>query len=200
MKTKLIKLNEEDYIIVLIVDDSLDSQIKEGDMFINEHNQISVCVKVLEEFLKTNKSPIKKIIHSTKPLEDVIIHNKYEGKGWINVKPLYLSEIEELFDYNAAEIFKQGYGIPISNNAIIRREGFIEGFNAHKELVKAGFLSTKLYSNENHLEWIYNRLIEVHGENSNYDYMIEFKKIIQSLQPKTEWDVQFINGKLTLKQ
>ena len=60
--------------------------------------------------------------------------------------------------------------------------GFQHGFNTHKELVKARFLSTQLYSNENHLEWIYNRLIEVHGENSNYDYMIEFKKIIENIK------------------
>lgn len=32
-----------------------------------------------------------------------------------------------------------------------------------------------------HLEWIYNRLIEIHNENPNYDYMIEFKKIINNL-------------------
>jgi hypothetical protein len=29
-----------------------------------------------------------------------------------------------------------------------------------------------------HLEWIYNRMIEVHNENPNYDFMIKFKQII----------------------
>lgn len=29
-----------------------------------------------------------------------------------------------------------------------------------------------------HLEWIYGRLIHVHNENRNYDYMHRFKKII----------------------
>ncbi len=29
-----------------------------------------------------------------------------------------------------------------------------------------------------HLEWIYHRMANVHGENINFDYMIKFKKII----------------------
>ena len=29
-----------------------------------------------------------------------------------------------------------------------------------------------------HLEWIYERLVEVHRENPNYDYMLKFKEII----------------------
>jgi hypothetical protein len=29
-----------------------------------------------------------------------------------------------------------------------------------------------------HLLWIYSRLIEVHGENPNIDYMIRFKQIL----------------------
>lgn len=32
-----------------------------------------------------------------------------------------------------------------------------------------------------HLEWIYNRLIHIHGENPNYDYMLKFKEIINNL-------------------
>jgi len=55
MKHKLIQT--ENYL--LIVDDS---EIKAVDWFINKNNQISKCVKALEEWLKTNKSEIKKII------------------------------------------------------------------------------------------------------------------------------------------
>lgn len=32
-----------------------------------------------------------------------------------------------------------------------------------------------------HLEWIYQRLIHVHKENPNYDYMLKFKEIINNL-------------------
>jgi hypothetical protein len=31
-----------------------------------------------------------------------------------------------------------------------------------------------------HLEWIYNRLLKVHNEKANYDYMIKFKAILDS--------------------
>ncbi len=29
-----------------------------------------------------------------------------------------------------------------------------------------------------HINWMYNRLISVHNENPNYDYMLKFKEII----------------------
>ncbi len=29
-----------------------------------------------------------------------------------------------------------------------------------------------------HLEWIYNRMIDVHGENKNVDYMLRFNKML----------------------
>jgi hypothetical protein len=42
------------------------------------------------------------------------------------------------------------------------------------------------YSEEevNHLEWIYNRMINVYNENENYDYMIRFKNIIEQFKKK----------------
>ena len=33
-------------------------------------------------------------------------------------------------------------------------------------------------SDKKHLEWIYERLICVHEENPDYDYMLKFKEII----------------------
>jgi hypothetical protein len=33
-----------------------------------------------------------------------------------------------------------------------------------------------------HLQWIYDRMVNVHGENENYDYMIKFKEIIEQLK------------------
>jgi hypothetical protein len=35
-----------------------------------------------------------------------------------------------------------------------------------------------------HLEWMYNRMIEIHGENTNYDYMIKLKNIIETFKNK----------------
>jgi len=35
-----------------------------------------------------------------------------------------------------------------------------------------------------HLEWIYDRLHYVHGENKSFDYMIKLKQIIEDLMPE----------------
>jgi len=37
-----------------------------------------------------------------------------------------------------------------------------------------------------HLEWMYHRLISVHKENKNVDYMRKFYEIIQSLKPNRD--------------
>lgn len=36
-------------------------------------------------------------------------------------------------------------------------------------------------SDKNHLEWIFDRLVEVYGENPNCDHMLKFKEIINNL-------------------
>lgn len=33
-----------------------------------------------------------------------------------------------------------------------------------------------------HLQWIYDRMVEVHKENPNYDYMIKFRSILKALR------------------
>ena len=35
-----------------------------------------------------------------------------------------------------------------------------------------------------HLNWLFDRLVEVHNENPNYDYMIRFRKIIDDIENK----------------
>ena len=44
----------------------------------------------------------------------------------------------------------------------------------------------QVYSDDDvkHLEWMYNRMIEIHGENTNYDYMIKLKNIIETFKNK----------------
>jgi len=37
-----------------------------------------------------------------------------------------------------------------------------------------------------HLRWIYHRLVNVHGENKNYDYMLKLNKIIKKEENKNE--------------
>ena len=44
----------------------------------------------------------------------------------------------------------------------------------------------RMYSEEDlkHLEWIYGRLVDVHNENPNYDYILKLKSIIEKFKNK----------------
>jgi hypothetical protein len=37
-------------------------------------------------------------------------------------------------------------------------------------------------TNSEHLNWLFDRLVEVHNENPNYDYMVRFRKIIDAVE------------------
>ena len=208
---KLIKLNDQHYIIVD------DSEIKVGDWYLTFMNNkiIGEPRKCSDD--SYNFSNCKKITHSTQPLEQY--YGATDGSlpfVYHKIKQLSLSEVEEAINGYSVEEF--AWNNPILSRKDVydlfhkvfkdrRLDGEfslsaskqiyqfdtelreISKIKAHQELVKDKLLNTQLYSNNNHLEWIYNRMIEVHGENPNYDYMIVFKKIIQSLLSKTEWDI-----------
>ena len=149
MKTKLIKLNEEHYIIVD------NSEIKEGDFMYDIDGDIGIAIGKDKSQWEGNT----KITHSTKPLEDIIVHNKYNVKGWGNIKPLSLSEVRELVKdklFTKKDMFK------VFKHGILFNQ---ETVSNCKEAVET-----------------------------------EFDLLIKSLQQPTEWDVEFINSKLTLKQ
>lgn len=38
------------------------------------------------------------------------------------------------------------------------------------------------WSGKDHLNWLFDRMINVHGENENYDYMRRFREIIESME------------------
>ena len=54
-------------------------------------------------------------------------------------------------------------------------------------------------SSKTHLEWIYNRLIEVHGENELYDYMIKFKEVIEEANLKEAYLLDAVTKLVKLK-
>lgn len=57
--------------------------------------------------------------------------------------------------------------------------GYIAGATAEKERIIKVITNSQ---GNNHLQWIYDRLIYVYGESPNMDYMIKFKAIIESLK------------------
>jgi hypothetical protein len=44
-------------------------------------------------------------------------------------------------------------------------------------------------TNSQHLNWLFDRLVEVHNENPNYDYMIRFRKIIDEVEKEETKDL-----------
>ncbi len=51
-------------------------------------------------------------------------------------------------------------------------------------------------SAKQHLEWLYQRLIVVHGENPQYDYMLDMKAIIDGTYPVTPATAEDVIQKL----
>jgi hypothetical protein len=44
-------------------------------------------------------------------------------------------------------------------------------------------------TNSEHLSWLFDRLVEVHNENPNYDYMIRLRKIIDEVEKEETKDL-----------
>lgn len=210
MKTRLIKLNEKHYIIVD------DFEIKENDYVLTGYNKIGKVLRVFQRGGETNyhvfvneMTPIsstncKKIIYSTKPLEYhqvnvKLIDERVEGWVFDKIKQLSLSEVEELlFGYSVKKLVDESFENMGYHSTVTPYEedqfklGYKLGFSAHKELTK-----DKLFTLEDMINFAVNCF------NDNYDEDISFYKRvkinIEYLKPKTEWEVEFINGKLTLK-
>lgn len=166
---KLIKLSEEHYVL------TDDSEIKEGDWVVSGTKTIVQCMYPEN----VHHEDIKKITHSTQPLE------------WFGGEIIFLSEVKELV--GAVDVEKRAEekipNLPYKNYVKI---GFIGGYNQALEDNK-----DRKYTKEDVRVAI--RL----ATTSKYDHRLEFyseEEIIQSLQPQTEWEVEFIDGKLKLKQ
>lgn len=171
MKEKLIKLSETHYIIVN------DSKIKEGDWVFNYFEN---SIKKYGKFFADGWF---KITHSTEPLE---VNNLYRKYDFINIKQLSLSEVEEAIYGNSVEkMAKYHYG----NHRKTREfeDGFMLGFQiAHQQLVK-----DKLFTVED-MKWTFESATDL------YPYFDSFDDFYKTIAPKTEWDVEFINGKIKL--
>lgn len=105
--------------------------------------------------------------------------------GYILTKPEYVGAACQIEGYNVfGESIKDGKVILLDEYGNNRRPGF-------ERLKRAGVLdlwfepvyeeskpSSINKKDKLYLEWLYERLVHVHDENENYDYMVRFKKII----------------------
>lgn len=175
--SKLIKLSDEHYVIV---DDS--EQITFKDWFFDIDTKI-----VGQYFHGLREAAWMKITHSTEPLEP-------------GIKPLSLSEVDELiYGFNIDKMAIKAFG-PFgigSDRANIWKSGYkacrelfkdklftIEDMN--KAIViaqKSSYVSTQYFSG-----------------NSSVKHNFKPEEIIQSLLPKTEWEVEFDEqGRMLIK-
>lgn len=234
---KLIKITEEHYIVVD------DSEIREGDWIFNysgikyDEQVISQCTKNavinwqqnihINNGTKSIRDCIKKITHSTQPLEQGYGCEVKDGKMIRNVdkepcydliKPLSLLEVEEaIHGYSDLEKYawekakhkflqEEGREANLNDSKDLLvvsaiQVGIIEGFLTHKELTKDKLFTAK--DMRNAMNCIVNSTYINKGD-SVFDLFIEVNRkkfideYIQSLLPKTEWDVTFKNSKLEL--
>jgi hypothetical protein len=187
MKGKLIKLSETHYIV------ADDSEIKEGDWFYQVNLNKIIHHNLKNGLLLQPQSFDKKITHSTEPFKEfapLTINDM--GIGYIP-----LSEVEELiYGYSVEKMAQSAFTHPdfgeYKVGSIAYYNGYKDGFNAHKELVKDNFILS-----EDDLHRILD-MARLQGEES---FLVKHtnEEIIQSLLPKTEWDIEITpEGKIVL--
>ncbi len=177
MNYKLIKL-KEGYIIVSNKKEKADSITK---WYYEEDNNIQCyqfCKKTLPKEYYLNE-----VIASTfiDELPDIDFNNLEEEFGIITVEELVLKE----FPIYKKDIWEEdglAYNEDIHKDY---REGYIKGFNKCLELNK-----DKLYTEENLREAIAESWVTCEDNEDKETFTQVFNRIIQSLQPKTEWDIE----------
>lgn len=177
--SKLIMLPDNHYVIVN------DSKINEGDWVGYPNLKNWVPIQYLGGDLTGGE---KKITHSNKPLEEDITYRGITKKPvfcFFTIKPLYLSEILELIrGYNLGTLAELHSLKMLDEYKSSNTNSFFEGFKTAMEITK-----DKVFT----IEDIEKAMIE----GLTIDKFWE--RCCQSLQPKTEWDVEFDEqGKLKL--
>ena len=132
----------------------------------------------------------------------------------INFNEVYyipLSEVKELLgEVDVEKKAKENYVEPLNKQGEKRAQlignGGLFGFNKFKKAFKKGY--TQAIEDNKERKYTEAQLIWAiqeaygHGQNDEFDGVNKAEKsiifITNYLQPKTEWEVEFINGKLTL--
>ena len=208
MKTKLIKLSNEHYIVVD------DSEIKEntntfkeglnGDWFYNSiYKQIANIGDITPYDFK--------ITHSTQPLEK---DTTYSGSperpvlGFWEIGQLTIPEVEEaIYGYSyeklkEIEVHKIVKELDIKDisTPLFLKIGYNIGFNAHKELVKDKLSVNQVIDFYKWLKKSYGFIKPLEEAQIRHrttpDKILEM--YLQTLKEQTEWNVEIIDGKIKL--
>ena len=167
---KLIKINTDHYVVVD------DSEIQEGNWVLPIDN-IPYQIKNKEDVLNFDK----KITHSTQPLDKSLF---FTDRVW-GCERLSLGEVKELI--GEVDVDKRIYDTDFRGDVNSYKNGYNQALEDNKE---------KKYTEAQMREcW---RASERFDRSYNEGYAPNFEEFIQSLQPKTEWEVEFRDGKLKL--
>lgn len=183
---KLIKINTDHYVVVD------DSEIKEGDWLLDiTDNTIWNCHKDMPNSLFPE---CKKITHSTEPIDKSLF---FTDRVW-GCERLSLGEVKELIGEvdvkEESSNFNERHWQKYWENTLKKescatngkRDVYIAGYNQAIEDNKE-----KKYTEED--MW---KAFEYGKTLNGYDW---FGDLLESIQPKTEWEVEMVDGKLKLK-
>ncbi len=187
------KLSEEHYVGVD------DSEIKEGDWVFNEKSKEIYPITLVEEVVYYKK----KVTHSTQPIEPNSLHRKYD---FINIKPLSLSEVKELIGEvdveKKADFDSKNHYVDQSDYWAVGIDSYKRGYNQaledNKEKKYTEEDLRKIFIHGKQLGLTIAGSIRNGGDKPNQDMW--FNESRESLQPKTEWEVEFVDGILKLKK
>ena len=209
---ELIKITDEHYVIVD------NSEIKIDDYYLDDCNTIRCAITEVESYW-THRKHYRKVTHSTKPLESCCtpvgqLRRYVDCKGcdrsylgYKEIQSISLSEVKELI----GEIDMRDLEL-MYHKKLIERRDIAKNFRGqvagnHPDM----FTSREMLSMMEGFTDGYNQALE---DNKNKKYTDDdisrlirlvrggwylHHEILQELQPKTEWEVEFIDGTLKLK-
>ena len=183
---RLIKLSEDHYVL------TDDSEIGIGNTVAEKLLTGEYELFTIHTLNDIDKSSQKKITYSTQP--------ESLGVGWMqSVQPLLLSEVKELLgvvDVEKSMWYERNLQNPYPLDSP-SNTGFKKGFElAYNQALEDN--KEKKYTEEDM------RAVFMHGfllgvDRGDYSRDMEDRALSNYTQPKTEWEVEMVDGKLKLK-
>ena len=173
---KLIKLSLDHYIVVD------DSEIKEGDWHL-KNDKLITRSHIIDE-------TCKKITHSTQPIERMN-HGNYSSNVYLDIEKLSLQEVKELISEIDVEKKVKDYV-----EELIDCKSVKESERTWISAICHQIYTQALEDNKDR-KWTDADVIRVVEKSRETGLTAEY--ILLTLQPKTEWEVEIVDGKLKLK-
>ena len=202
---ELIKINPDHYVIVD------DSKIKIDDFYIDDSNTVRCAITEVESYW-THRKHYKKVTHSTKPLEDVTVLVRPDGSDvsetiFDKVKEISLSKVKKLIGEVDMEELELKYHKKLMERREIAKNfrGQVAGnhpdmFTSREMLsMMEGFTDgyTQALDDNKDKKYTDDDVIAIVKKSRETGLSAEYI-IISDYQPKSHWEVEFIDGELKL--